>query len=324
MAGSDKRKKTIKWIIIGCVLTVLTIITLFVLLIILFLFGGPTKKSHDVKDYPEIFELHLGSSGGLIVFPEELAEGMTDIDFSYYYRDTVNIPTVSIFLQGTYTAEEYAKEVERLENTRKIYGGTERALLRDEEGKYAYPAYIAVENHSHAYEYALLTGDNQITYIFTVFFDREDVEFDTKYLPVDFMTEEGREFGSGYSIYEMHRDGLGISYDTSRDEYVQVIKHHSELIEDSSFMVEVELDRQNREIIRQCEFHYHEPKKDRDDIDTYDWESDDTFWSDLKGYEYVDLELSKDRTTAIVTYLDNGEEKQWEMELTQYMKHYAE
>lgn len=319
--ASNNRKKTIKWIIIGCVLTIFTVFTLFVLWIILFLFGGPAKKSHDVKDYHEIFELQLGSSGGLIVFPEELSEGMSEIYFSYYFRDTWNIPTVSIFLQGTYTEEEYAKEVARLENTRKVYGGTERILLRDEEGKYPYPAYIAVENRSHGYEYALLTGDNQITYIFTVFFDREDVEFDTKYLPDDFMTDEGREFGSGYSIYEQRRDEMGISYDTTRDEYVEVILHHWERVEDSSFGVEVELDRQNREIIRQCEFHYYEPPKDISDVDTYDDESDDTFWEELKGYEFVDIELSKDRTTAIVTYLDNGEEKQWQMELTQYMPH---
>ena len=229
-------------------------------------------------------------------------------------------PTVCIFLQGTYTPEAYAEEVARLKSTRKVYGGTERVLLRDEDNKYPYPVYIAVENQSYQYEYALLTGENQITYIYTAWFEREDVEFDQQYLPIDFMTEVGREFGSGYSIYEMQRDSLGISYDTTRDEYVQVIDCHSEQIEDSFFMVRVELDDQNREIIKQCEFYYYEPPVNRNDVDTYDYESDDTFWDDLQGYEFKDLQLSEDRTTAIVTYLENGEEKEWQMELTQYMK----
>lgn len=195
---------------------ILTLFSLLVCFFTLVFFGGPAQKSHDPGDYQEIFELRMGISAGLIVFPEELAEGMTDVTFSYYYRDTWNTPTVSIFLQGTYTPEEYAAEVARLENIRKVNGDTERVLLRDESGKYPYPTYIAMENYAHQYEYAMLTGENQITYIYTSWFDTEDVEFDKKYLPDDFMTEEGREFGSGYCIYVKQQDSSGISYDTSR------------------------------------------------------------------------------------------------------------
>lgn len=314
-----KTKKIVKWVIIGSILTVITLMSLFIWFLTLVFFGGPPKKSHDVKDYPDIFELRLSSSSGLIVFPEELAEGMTDIDFSYYYRDTWNMPTVSIFLQGTYPTEEYEKEVQRLEKTRKVYGGTERVLLRDEDGKYPYPAYIAVENFHHQYEYALLTGENQITYIFTAYFERDDVEFDTKYLPSDFMTAEGREFGSGYNIYEKFREGGGISFDTTREEYVEVIKSHSENIQDSTFLVFVKLDEQNREIIQYCKFCYYEPASDREDVNTYDFTSDDTFWYELEGYEFVDLHLNSDRTHAIVTYLDGEEEAIWRLELAPYM-----
>lgn len=315
-----RTKKIIKWVIIGSVLTIVTLFTLLICFLILVFFGGPPKKSDNYKDYQEIFELRLSSGSGLIVFPEELAESMTDIDFSYYYRDTWNMPTVSIFLQGTYSPEEYAAEVQRLEKTRKVYGGTERILLRDEEGKYPYPAYIAVENHHHHYEYALLTGENQITYIYTAFFEEEDVEFDKKYLPTDFMTPEGRAFGSGYSIYIKSMSSTGIGYDTTRDEYVDVIKSYSEDILDSAFWVFVKLDEQDREMIQYCKFCYYEPPKDRDDIDTYDWESDDTFWYDLEGYEFIDLRLNPDRTAAVVTYLEDGEEKTWHVDLMQYME----
>ena len=80
-----------------------------------------------------------------------------------------------------------------LEHTSKTYG--------DKKKKFQYPAYIAVENAAHKYEYALLTGENQITYISTSFIDKENVKFSEDYLPYDFMTEEGRAYGSGYSIY---------------------------------------------------------------------------------------------------------------------------
>ena len=95
---------------------------------------------------------------------------------------------------------------------------------------------------------------------------------------------------------------------------------HSKWIEDSIFTVRVQLDEQNREIITECEFAYYEPAVDVDNVFTYDEESDDTIFTDLAGYEYLDLRLSKDRTTAIVTYLDKNEEKEWQVELTQYMK----
>ncbi len=312
-----KTKKIIKWVIIGSILTLLTLATLLVWFLTLVFFGGPPKKSNDYRDYQEIFELRL-SSTGLLVFPKELSENMTDIAFSYYFRDTWNSPTVSIFLQGTYTAEEYEAEVRRLENTRKVYGGAERILLRDEEGKYQYPAFIAVENHHHQYEYALLTGENQITYIYTAYIEEEDVKFDKKYLPSDFMTSEGREFGSGYSLY-IKSMGMGISYDNTRNEYVEVINSYSERIMDSTFLVFTKLDEQNREIIQYCKFCYYESPTDRDDVNTYDPESDDTYWYDLEGCEFVDLRLNQDRTTAVVIYQKNGNEEKWHVDLMPYV-----
>ena len=47
--------------------------------------------------------------------------------------------------------------------------------------------------YDEGYEYALLTGENQITYISTCFIDKENVKFSEDYLLYDFMTEEGRE-----------------------------------------------------------------------------------------------------------------------------------
>ena len=111
-----------------------------------------------------------------------------------------------------------------------------------------------------------------------------------------------------------------ISTDYTKNENVVVTDGHSKWIEDSIFTVRVQLDEQNREIITECEFAYYEPAGDVDNVFTYDEESDDTIFTDLAGYEYLDLRLSEDRTTAIVTYLDKNAEKEWQVELTQYMK----
>lgn len=315
-----KTKKTLKWVAIGLALGILTMITLVVLFFTLFLFGGPATRTTNIDKYSIIFEKRVQS--GLIIFPEEIAANVQETEFSYYYKDTWDDPTVSIFLQCTYTSEDYEAEVQRLQSTKKDYGGTERVLLQEEGVNYPYPAYIAVENHHHQYEYALLSGENQITYIYTSFFWKDDIKFDQKYLPKDFMKEQEDTFYDGYSIYIMHIDTQfgGISYDTTRDTHVVVTDAHGIWIEDSRFTVRVQFDEQDREIITECLFSYYEPAADLDNVYIQDTESDDTIFTDLAGYEYKDVRLNEERTTAIVTYLDNGEEKEWEMELTQYMK----
>lgn len=310
-----KTKNVLKWIVIGLILGSLTLITLVVLLLVLVLFGGPSYRTDNIRNYQKIYEKNIHS--GLIIFPEQITEDMSDVEFDFFYKDTWDDPTVSIFLQCTYTPEAYEAEVERLEDTKKVYGGTMRKLLYEEGGNYPYPAYIAVDNHHYQYEYALLSGEQEITYIYTSFFDRDTVRFEQSYLPQNYDYEQENVFTGGYSIYLKQMSLDSSSYDYTRDEYVTVTDGHHVWIEDSLFTVRVQLDDRNREIITECEFSYYEPRKG---VDDYDWESDDTVFADLTGYEYRDLKLNDDRTTAIVTYLDGTEEKQWEMELTQYMK----
>lgn len=316
--GNYKSKKVVNGVITGFLLGIFTLVTLCALLVALLITAGPAYTTKNTKNYEKIYEKRIRS--GLIVFPDEITEEMSDIEFSFYFKDMWEEPTASIFLQCTYTQEAYEAELMRLENTKKVYGGTVRRLLRDEGDRYPYKAYIAVDNHHEQYEYALLTGERQITYVHTSYFEREDVRFGQEYLPVDYGMKVEDYMYDGYSIYIKKTFSDGISYDNTKYENVTVKDGHIIWIEDSMFTVHVQLDEQNREIITDCEFSYYEPPADLNDVFTYDEESDDTFFTDLEGYEYVDVTLNEDRTTAIVTYLDEGVEKEWQMELTQYMK----
>lgn len=322
MKTKAKKNATLKLVIgivVGCVVGYILLNALIMGFLLLLFSGGETEKTEDIADYAQIYEKDIDS--GLIVFPDEVTEEMTDTRFSFSYQETWE-PTVSIFLQCTYTPEAYKTEVERLENTRKVYGGTEKKLLRDEEGKYPYPAYIAIDNHHHAYEYAMLTAENQLTYIYTIFFDREDVEFGQEYLPVDYMEPQENHFYAGESIYIKLIDRVDgdIQYDYTKDEYVTVTDGHGIWVESSYFTVRVQYDDRNREIITECEFAYMEPALDLDNVLTYDLESDNTLFMDLAGYEYRDVELDRDTNTVIVTYVDAGQEKNWELDLKPYMK----
>lgn len=295
-----KRKKLWKGILIGVILAVLTVFVLITVFLWLFFTGGPAEKTKDVKRYEEIFGLQTNS--GLIIFPEHISKKAVQTDFYSYYRDTFGSPSYEIYLQCTYEPEEYQEEIKRLENTYKRYGGTERRLLKDNETKYNYPVYIAIENHHYSYEYAMLTGENQITYISVSFREREEVKFSKDYLPKDYMTEVGRSFTSGYSIYISSMSSNGISYDTTRNQKVTVTDAHMEQIDDSYFVVRVELDEENCEIITECSFDYLES--------LYDEEADVTIYSEINGMIYKDLRLNEDRTKAIVTYYEDKEQTQ--------------
>lgn len=297
----SKRNKLIIGVVIGVVLTGITMFVLFIAFIWLFLTGGSPEETTDIERYQEIFDFQMNS--GLLVFPEQMPEDGVNTEFYSYYRDTFGSPTYQIYLKCTYEPDEYEAEVERLEYARKIYSGTEKKLLRDEDSKYGYPAYIAIENHHDCYEYALLTGEYEIVYISTAFIEREDVYFDEKYLPSDYMTNEGESFTSGYSIYIAKMDSWGIEYDSTRNEYYAVTDAHMEQIEDSYFVVRTEHGEDNREIITECVFYYHES--------LFDEEVDDTVYSDINGMEYRGLSLNKDRTKAIVTYYDGDTEKEF-------------
>ena len=300
-----KRKKILKGMLVGIGLMSLTLFVFSSVVLWLFLTGGPATKTKDIDRYQEIFGWNTMS--GMMVFPEEVPQGAVETDFDYRYRDMLFSRSYQIYFQCTYEPEAYQQEIARLENVRKVYGGTEKKLLRDEENKYRYPAYIAIDNHHHCYEYALVTGKNQITYIATAYIDEEEVVFNKDYLPIDFMTEAGRAWDSGYCMYITLATSEFIDYDTTRNKTVEVTNGHSEQILDSYFVVRTKLDEANREIITECCFDYFESLED-ETVDT-------TSYPDINGMEYKDLKLNADRTEAIVVYYDGSVEKEFVVKL---------
>lgn len=301
MKNKDKKraKKIAKGFLIGFGVATATLLTAFFVPVYLFLFGPPATITKNVDKYEEIFS-ERGIQTAYLVFPEEIPEGATVTDYYHYYRDTFNMPTVQTYLQCTYDEKTYREEIDRLENTSKTYGDRKMELLRDEKRKFNFPAYIAVENAAHSYEYALLTGENEITYIYTSYFERAKVKFDKDYLPYDFMTDEGRDFGSGYSIYYASVSSAAIDTDFTRNPMPEVTDAHMRIIGDDMFFVHVRLDEKGREIITSCSFHtYTEDGEEEESVE----------YHDIDGAEYRDMELNRDRSEITVTYL-TGEREQ--------------
>lgn len=289
-----KTKRIVLGILIGLVCAISTLFTLFLILLFFLGMGGIPKPTRDINRYQEIFA-EQGVRTGYISFPETIPDSATDVKYYHIYMDNLFSPTVQTFLQCTYDDATYEKEIDRLENTSKTYGNRVCRLLRDEEHKFAYPAYIAVENAASTYEYALLTGENQITYIFTMYGDAHKVKFDQKYLPTDYMTTKDKSFTSGYSIYYTIVSESGITSDYTRDAVVTVHNTHSRYVGDDYFVVYFTLDADGNEIIDECGYFPW----------TNDYEVDHgIYYDNLSGKQYLDMTVDFDQKEVTVFYLE--------------------
>ena len=310
-----KNKRGIKifiGIVVGVILGTVTLITLAIVLLLFVFTDGPPDVITGIENYEEAITKYDDMRTGLVVFPETIPKSATEADFYFSYQFIWDDPDMEVFLQCTYDEEDYRKEIIRLENTQKQYGSVVRTQISDEEGVYPYPAYIAVDGHSYCYEYALLTGERQITYIYSSLNYKDDLKkIEEKYLPSHFDSRQDElEVGEGHSIYLESKTDGGISYDYTRDSVVEVWKHHPVTIGYNWFSVDVCLDEQDREIIQTCSYMYY-----KDEHDALYGLPQEITYTELEGYEYHSVILNAESTKAIVTYLDGEEEKKMEYEI---------
>lgn len=134
----------------------------------------------------------------LKLFPEKAdAEGRVK-DYYYSCKGTFLYQKYCISLDCSYSAEEYAVELERLKNT----ADKKQAVYSEEEA--ALPMVYAML-YDDAYEYAILDKDSlEIRYIYLQSAGRDKIPFDQSLLPRDYgwdglSGETGRE---AFSIYK--------------------------------------------------------------------------------------------------------------------------
>lgn len=312
---ANQKKKLWIGIAIGAVISVLTLAALFVIFILFVFLGGPPEVTTDITRYEQMLTRYENVHTAFIVFPEQLPESTQDADFYFYYQDTWNTPTLEVFLQCTYDDADYQAELARLEATSKRYGSRVQTLISDEEGRYPYPAYIAIDGRYGDYEYALLTGERQITYVYIADKYMDNMKkVDVAYLPSDFKSEEQvwTVNSEAYSIYlqsEMVFDGevIGWNEDYTRDEVSEVLEHHYVEVDYNNFYVTTCLDENNAEIIKECSYSYYENQHDS----VYGL-PEEIVYTELEGYRFKSLVLDEAQTKAIVTYYDGEEEKIFE------------
>lgn len=183
------RWKVLIGMIIGVGISLITLCTVAIILFFIFISGGSAEIVKDSNKYEETIAGYNNLKSGLITFPEKIPQSARDIDFYSYYREPLGAPIVEIFLQCTYNEEDYYAELQRLEHAQKTFkNGTKVTnLMKEEEGRYPYTAYIAIDGFGNSYEYAILTGERQITYIHTAYKESGNLKkISTSFLPSDF------------------------------------------------------------------------------------------------------------------------------------------
>ena len=149
----------------------------------------------DIANYREYSEKVDIDSARLRLLPATIGADMTvndyyflDASFKYYKGSQYHI-----FLDVTYTEEGYTAELSRLQTY-------QAETLND--GLFSYSAYIASYNgEEEIYEYALLTGENRIVYVYLQgALAQNDLRMPMYYLPNDYYQTAAEEKPS-YDIY---------------------------------------------------------------------------------------------------------------------------
>lgn len=306
----QQKKKLWIGIFAGLVVGVITLIGIAVVIGAYFLFGGPAQVTTDISRYEEVMSKYPNVQTGFLVFPETLPKSAGEVEFYFSYQDVWDDPACQVFLQCTYNEEDYQLEKKRLEAAKKVYGSKEQTLLQAKEGIFNYPCYVAVFNYNYAYEYALLTGEHEITYIYVSFISKDEIQFDKDYLPCDH--EKAKEADmENYSIYlssymDFDQDGVIDSWDCdyTRTENVPVYNYHYVEIGYNTFTVTTKLDEKDREMIENCSYNSYEDKHDY----LYGYPDEQEF-TELAGYEFVEISLNQEQTQVTVSYIELGKTK---------------
>ncbi len=312
-----KKKKILIGIIIGLVLSFITISALIGVFMMFFIWGGPPDVTTNIEKYQEKIFADNNVKTGFIVFPEEIAKSAENVDFYYAYQDTWNVPTLEVFLQCSYNEEDYQAEIQRLENTKKRYGSTVRTLQKEEAGRFHYPTYIAIDGYWDSYEYALLSGERQITYVYTACKSSDSLrKIESDFLPSNYDSQMEEFTGAeGYNIYlksvdTINGEVVGWQEDNTRDEVVDVLQYHPISVGYNRVGVCTRLDEQGTEIIQYCYYTYYDSMQD-----SITGLPEEIQFPELEGYEYKGIALKKDKKRFQITYYDGEEEKTFEYEI---------
>lgn len=140
--------------------------------------------------------------GNLDVFPKILDENWKP---EYYYNCQKSLldGDYQIYLKCEFDEKEFEEEVKRLQSIENTYEGKKHTIVYDSEN-FCYPAYVAIFNFDSTYEYVLMDEENNIIYyIYLQFINKEEIKFEEKLLPNNYLEGAVRYNIYAYEFEEM-------------------------------------------------------------------------------------------------------------------------
>lgn len=142
-----------------------------------------TRYFYDIDDYDEIWELSgygVKEDGALPIFPSTI-KNLNVIDFFCRYDELIPLgEEIQIYLQIKYeNYNEFKVEKERIESI--------AFVCTDRFDNSKFIPYCVKMGNDYTLEYALVNeNESEIYYIYINNLSRNEIEFDSKFLPLDY------------------------------------------------------------------------------------------------------------------------------------------
>jgi hypothetical protein len=200
-----------------------TCIVFLIIILVTTLCGCAQQKTlcKDASKYPAILTEYPNLHTGYIVFPEAIPDSIVNnVEFYYYVSNDFLDPTAEIVLRCNYSDVDFSSELDRLESLVKTSPTGDKPILKDDGTRFSVPAYIAEYAENFSYEYAVVTGQREITYVYLSFRYPDEIEaVPVTGVPLDYESYHSRdgvhkiEPKGSYNIYEflsVDKDGHSI------------------------------------------------------------------------------------------------------------------
>lgn len=188
-------------------------IFLLAFILIITLIGCQKKvETSNLSDYGMFRSYTANTSLGYKVFPTDLSEVETVNDYYFLFKPILWVnPDIQIFLSCTYSKDNFENELNRISQLTSVIDGYNSKSVKYSESIFLVPAYYTVFAMYNSFEYALLDFDtNTIIYVSMQYQSINQIYFDNKYLPKDYLevyTSAG-EHELSYNMYNFTKEDL--------------------------------------------------------------------------------------------------------------------
>lgn len=176
-------------------------------------------KVTDINEYMKEEKAHYRSVSGYVLFPDDPTK-IGNVE-EYHFYDYKSEGGIELFLEISFSQDEFTKEISRLENISfdlfyYIEGEAPTRYIKKDMGVlFNQTTYVTMYNRRGRYEYAAIDEENmKISYVCVECMSEEMISFDKGLLPKSYYswTDLSKENTDAY-VYEIYSNSDMLWYD---------------------------------------------------------------------------------------------------------------